>query len=95
MLAVSRALATEPKVLLLDELSMGLAPLVVADLYETVGRLAARGTTVLLVEQFVTTALGVADRAAIMVHGRIVDEGSPSEMADAALGAYLDAGRPG
>jgi branched-chain amino acid transport system ATP-binding protein len=94
MLAVSRALATEPKVLLLDELSMGLAPLVVADLYETVGRLAARGTTVLLVEQFVTTALGVADRAAIMLHGRIVDEGPPSEMADAALGAYLDAGRP-
>lgn len=94
MLAISRALATDPKVLLLDELSMGLAPLIVSDLYETVGRLAARGTTVLLVEQFVTTALGVADRAAIMVHGRIVDQGTPDEMADAAQGAYLEGGRP-
>jgi branched-chain amino acid transport system ATP-binding protein len=94
MLAISRALATDPKVLLLDELSMGLAPLIVADLYETVGRLAARGTTVLLVEQFVTTALGVADRAAIMVHGQIVDQGTPDEMADAAQGAYLEGGRP-
>lgn len=95
MLAISRALATEPEILLLDELSMGLAPLIVADLYETVGGLAARGTTVLLVEQFVTTALAVADRAAIMVHGRIVDEGTPHEMADAALGAYLKEGSPG
>ena len=49
----------------------------------------------LLVEQFVTTALGVADRAAIMVHGRIVDEGTPAEMADAAQSAYLEGGRSG
>ncbi len=89
MLAISRALVTDPQVLLLDELSMGLAPLVVADLYELVGRLAAGGLTVLLVEQFVTTALAVADRAAIMVHGRIARQGTPAEMADAALGAYL------
>ena len=94
MLAISRALVTDPTVLLLDELSMGLAPLIVADLYELVGRLASTGLTVLLVEQFVTTALSVADRAAIMVHGRIAKSGTPGEMADAALGAYLAGGAP-
>ena len=89
MLAISRALATDPQVLLLDELSMGLAPLVVAELYELVGNLARRGITVLLVEQFVTTALAVATHAAIMVHGRIQQEGSPQQMSEAALGVYL------
>ncbi len=89
MLAISRALVTEPKVLLLDELSMGLAPLIVAELYELVGELARRGMTILLVEQFVTTALAVATRAAIMVHGRIQQEGTPQEMAEAALSVYL------
>ena len=89
MLAISRALVTEPNVLLLDELSMGLAPLIVGELYELVGGLAGQGMTILLVEQFVTTALSVATRAAIMVHGRIEQEGSPEEMADAALSVYL------
>jgi branched-chain amino acid transport system ATP-binding protein len=89
MLAISRALVTDPKVLLLDELSMGLAPLIVAELYELVGNLGRRGMTILLVEQFVTTALSVATRAAIMVHGRIQQEGTPEEMAAAALGVYL------
>jgi branched-chain amino acid transport system ATP-binding protein len=89
MLAISRALVTDPKVLLLDELSMGLAPLIVTELYELVGMLASQGMTVLMVEQFVTTALSVATRAAIMVHGRIQQEGTPREMADAALQVYL------
>jgi branched-chain amino acid transport system ATP-binding protein len=89
MLAISRALVTDPKVLLLDELSMGLAPLVVSELYELVGDLSRQGMTILLVEQFVTTALSVATRAAIMVHGRIQQEGTPNDMADAALGVYL------
>ncbi len=89
MLAISRALVTEPEILLLDELSMGLAPLIVRELYELVGDLARQGTTVLLVEQFVTTALTVATHAAIMVHGRIQQEGSPQEMSDAALSVYL------
>ena len=89
MLAISRALVTRPRILLLDELSMGLAPLVVQELYELVAGLAASGMTIVLVEQFVTTALRVADRAAIMVHGRIDQEGPPDEMAEAALGAYL------
>ncbi len=89
MLAISRALVTDPKVLLLDELSMGLAPLIVSELYQLVGELAADGITVLLVEQFVTTALSVATRAAIMTHGRIIQEGEPHEMADAAMSLYL------
>jgi branched-chain amino acid transport system ATP-binding protein len=89
MLAISRALVSDPSVLLLDELSMGLAPLIVAELYELVGNLAERGMTILLVEQFVTTALSVATRAAIMVHGRIQQEGTPQEMGQAALSVYL------
>jgi len=89
MLAISRALAGNTKVLLLDEISMGLAPIVVAQLYELVEALAARGITVILVEQFAETALGVASRAAIMLHGRISHEGTPAEMADAAETAYL------
>jgi len=89
MLAISRALAGETKVLLLDEISMGLAPIVVGQLYELVAGIAATGVTIVLVEQFAETALGVADRAAIMLHGRIAHEGSPEEMATAALSAYL------
>jgi branched-chain amino acid transport system ATP-binding protein len=92
MLAISRALVGEPKVLLLDEISMGLAPLVVAELYELVGHIAESGVTVLMVEQFVSTALSIATRAAIMLHGRIHKEGAPDEISDAALGAYLTAG---
>ena len=89
MLAISRSLAGETKVLLLDEMSMGLAPLIVGELYELVAEIAARGVTVVLVEQFVSTALGVADGAAIMLHGRIAHFGTPDEMSEAALSAYL------
>ncbi len=89
MLAIARALAGDTKVLLLDELSMGLAPIVVSNLYELVAAVAAGGVTVVLVEQFAETALGVADRAAIMLHGRVAHEGTPQEMAEAAQAAYL------
>ena len=89
MLAIARALAGNTKVLLLDELSMGLAPIIVAHLYELVADIAASGVTVIVVEQFAETALGVADRAAIMVHGRVAHEGTPEEMAEAAQSAYL------
>lgn len=89
MLAISRALAGETRVLLLDEISMGLAPIVVGHLYELVASIAAGGVTVIVVEQFAETALGVADRAAIMVHGRVAHEGTPAEMAEAAQAAYL------
>jgi branched-chain amino acid transport system ATP-binding protein len=89
MLAISRALAGDTKVLLLDEISMGLAPIIVGHLFELVASIAASGITVVVVEQFADTALGVADRAAIMLHGRVAHEGTPAEMAEAARSAYL------
>ncbi|MBO0729169.1 MAG: ABC transporter ATP-binding protein [Acidimicrobiaceae bacterium] len=91
MLAMSRALSTKPKLLLLDEISMGLAPLVVAQLYELVAQIATEGFAIVVVEQFARTALAVADRAAVMVKGRIEMEGSPTEVANAAGALYLRA----
>jgi branched-chain amino acid transport system ATP-binding protein len=89
MLAMARALATDPAMLVLDELSMGLAPMVVADLYACVAELADGGVTVLVVEQFAHELLGVADRLAIMLSGRIVRVGEPAEIAAELEGAYL------
>jgi branched-chain amino acid transport system ATP-binding protein len=89
MLAMSRALVAEPAVLLLDEISMGLAPMIVAELYQLVRQLAQEGITILLVEQFATTALRVADFAAVMTQGRIVAVGEPQDLADQVSEAYL------
>ena len=90
MLAIARALYTDPKVLLLDELSMGLAPLIVAELYEAVADLVAREQlAVLVVEQFAETALAAADRAAIMVNGRIEHTGTPADISQQVVEAYL------
>ncbi len=89
MLAIARAIGTEPKVLLLDELSMGLAPLVVSELYDVVKRIAADDVSILVVEQFAHEVLGVADVAAIILHGAIQFEGPPTEVADALQDAYL------
>ncbi len=91
MLSLARALVTDPAVLLLDELSMGLAPIIVDELYQQVQRITRHGVSVLVVEQFARTVLGVADIAAIMAHGRITSVGDPStiesELSDAYLGA--------
>jgi branched-chain amino acid transport system ATP-binding protein len=89
MLAIARAIGTDPKVLLLDELSMGLAPLVVSELYDVVKRIAAEDVSILIVEQFAHEVLDVADIAAIILHGRIQFEGSPSDVAEALQDAYL------
>jgi branched-chain amino acid transport system ATP-binding protein len=89
MLAMARALATEPAVLLVDELSMGLAPIIVEELYEHVGRIAAMGLSILIVEQFVHEILGIADVAGIMLHGRIEHTGSTAALADDLASAYL------
>lgn len=89
MLAMARALASDPAMLVLDELSMGLAPLIVAELYQEVGRLARDGLTILVVEQFAHEVLGIADRAAIMVHGSIGEPGSPVDVAARLEAAYL------
>jgi branched-chain amino acid transport system ATP-binding protein len=89
MLAMARALATEPAVLLIDELSMGLAPIIVEELYGHVQRIAQSGLSILIVEQFAHEILGIADRAGIMLHGRILHTGAPTFIADELADAYL------
>tara|TARA_A100001037_G_scaffold85131_1_gene77273 strand:- start:371 stop:1066 length:696 start_codon:yes stop_codon:yes gene_type:complete len=89
MLAMSRALSTDPAILLLDELSMGLAPLIVRQLYEIVQQIAEEGVAILVVEQFARTVLEIASTAGIMTHGRLTKEGSPSEIQKDLKHAYL------
>ena len=89
MLAMARGLAIDPKVLLLDELSMGLAPLIVEELYEVVKRIASEDVSILVVEQFAHEVLGIADVAAIMLHGKIEYRGDPAEVGAALERAYL------
>jgi branched-chain amino acid transport system ATP-binding protein len=89
MLAVARAIATEPAVLLLDELSMGLAPIIVQELYESVRQIASEGISILVIEQFAKTVLGVADVAAVMTQGQIVRVGAPEELGAELQQAYL------
>jgi branched-chain amino acid transport system ATP-binding protein len=74
MLAIARALMSRPKLLLLDEPSLGLAPIVVQQMFEEIKKIRAAGSTVLLVEQNAIAALRIADRAYIMQSGTIVDE---------------------
>ncbi|WP_069765171.1 ABC transporter ATP-binding protein [Streptomyces sp. LUP47B] len=88
MLALARGLATDPAVLLLDELSMGLAPVVVAELYEHVAELARQGVAVLVVEQFAAAVLKIADHAAVLVRGRIQWQGHPDSSLHAELSSY-------
>ena len=91
MLAMSRALACDPGLLLLDELSMGLAPLVVKSLYEIVAQLAEEGISILVVEQFARTVLPIADLAGIMLHGRVTKIGRPADLEAELSTAYLGA----
>ncbi|MGP2441183.1 ABC transporter ATP-binding protein [Streptomyces sp. JW3] len=88
MLALARGLGTDPAVLLLDELSMGLAPLVVADLYERVADIAREGVAVLVVEQFATAVLKIADHAAVLARGRVPWQGRPDGSLRAELSAH-------
>jgi branched-chain amino acid transport system ATP-binding protein len=94
MLAMARALTTDPKVLLLDELSMGLAPIIVEELYEIVGRIAAEDVSILIVEQFAHEVLDVAETAAIMLHGTIQLTGQPHQIAEELDAAYLGLAQP-
>ena len=90
MLALARALLARPRLLLLDEISMGLAPLIVAKLFEEVRAMAATGVTVLLVEQYVSAALEMSDYVYVLDKGRVVDVGEPDDLrADGVLASYL------
>ena len=91
MLAIGRALMAKPKVMLLDEPSMGLAPVIVQEVFRTIQRLKQEGMTMLLVEQFAKAALAVADYAYVMERGRIALEGSPAELRkdERMIAAYL------
>jgi len=80
MLAIARALMARPKLLMLDEPSLGLAPNVVTEIFRKVSQIREAGTTVLLVEQNVRRALKVADRGYVLENGRIVLEGSGAEL---------------
>lgn len=81
MLALARGLMSRPRVLMLDEPSVGLAPLLVQEILRIVGELRARGTTVLLIEQNARAALEVADRVYVFETGRVALEGTPAELA--------------
>jgi branched-chain amino acid transport system ATP-binding protein len=89
MLAMSRALLVDPTVLLLDEISMGLAPLVVAELYDLVRSLSEEGIAILLVEQFARTALAVADDVVILTQGAVAHRGAPEDVEEHLSAAYL------
>jgi branched-chain amino acid transport system ATP-binding protein len=91
MLAIGRALMANPKVILLDEPSMGLAPVIVQEVFSTIRRLKEAGITLLLVEQFAKSALEVADYAYVMDHGQIAVEGTPAELHqnEKVISAYL------
>jgi branched-chain amino acid transport system ATP-binding protein len=80
MVAIGRGLMARPKVLMLDEPSLGLAPLLVKEIFHTVKQIAEQGTTVLLVEQDVRNSLGMSDRGYVLEHGRVVMEGSSQEL---------------
>jgi branched-chain amino acid transport system ATP-binding protein len=95
MLGVARALMSSPKLLIVDELSLGLAPLVVAQLFEALKAVNAQGASVLLVEQFVHMALGNTDRAYVLAKGEVVANGPSTDLLrDPALIASYLGGEP-
>jgi branched-chain amino acid transport system ATP-binding protein len=94
MLALACGLGVEPSALLVDELSMGLAPRVVAELYDAVAEVAQAGVSVLVVEQFATIGLRWSSQVHVMAHGTIVHSGPSTTATDAIHTAYLGVGAP-
>jgi branched-chain amino acid transport system ATP-binding protein len=95
MLAVARGLMARPKLLMLDEPSLGLAPIIVQQLFEVLKEIRARGTTILLVEQNAHMALSVADRGYVLETGNLIVEGTPGDLLDneEVRAAYLGGGK--
>lgn len=91
MLAVGRALMSQPRLLLVDEASMGLAPLIVGQLFDAIKEVNRAGTAVLLVEQFVHLALQHTSRAYVLAKGEVVVEGDSARLLDSpeVMAAYL------
>jgi branched-chain amino acid transport system ATP-binding protein len=94
MLAMARAVMLNPEIVLLDEPSMGLAPILVTEVFRIIERLKSEGVTMLLVEQFAAAALGVADYGYVLENGRISVHGPAADLRDdpAVKAAYLGAG---
>jgi len=82
MLALARVLAKPPRLLVCDELSLGLAPIIVDEVYKTLAAIREAGTTLLIVEQHVAHALGIADEVAVLVKGQVTYDGPVAEMGD-------------
>lgn len=82
MVAIGRGLMSKPHLLMLDEPSLGLAPILIKGIFETVRKIADQGTTVLMVEQDVRHSLSLSDRGYVLEHGRVVMEGKASELID-------------
>jgi branched-chain amino acid transport system ATP-binding protein len=82
MVAIGRGLMAKPKLLMLDEPSLGLAPILIRDIFETIKKISEQGVTVLLVEQDVRHSLSLSDRGYVLEHGRVVMEGSGQELLD-------------
>lgn len=80
MVAIGRALMARPRLLLLDEPSLGLSPLVVADMFNAIRTISASGITIVLVEQNVSMAMRICHRACVLEQGRVVAEGAPEEL---------------
>lgn len=80
MVAIGRGLMAKPHILMLDEPSLGLAPILIKDIFETVRKIADQGTTVLMVEQDVKHSLSLSDRGYVLEHGRVVMEGKAEDL---------------
>jgi branched-chain amino acid transport system ATP-binding protein len=89
MLALSRSLTTNPKVVLMDEISMGLAPLIVESLFEVVRQMASEGMTILLVEQMAQESLEISDYVYVMNQGRMRAVGQPADVEEVIVSTYL------
>jgi branched-chain amino acid transport system ATP-binding protein len=95
MLAVVRGYIAEPRLVLVDEASMGLAPVIVDEIYAFLTSVVTAGTSLLLVEQYVARALGIADSVVLLTKGRVVFEGPPSDVKDEVFEHYMGVGTDG